>query len=182
MPWHAVYTEPRAEYGVAKALRERGIEVLYLHRYAARRSRHTGRQIGVMVALYTRIVFARIETAEDYATVRATRNVRGVMRGRVLEDEIERERARADEAGLVREPEPEAGPTLAPGTEVMVNHGAFVGFPAVVEVDTGAELRLNLVLFGRPTLAVVPKTWVETTTTRTAAQTQNQRRAAGRRR
>lgn len=182
MPWHAVYTEPRAEWGVAKALREAGLDVLYLYRATSRRSRHNGRQIGINVALYTRIVFARIETPEDFQAVRTTRNVRSIWRGRIRDDEIERERGRADPTGKVIEAEPRAGERLAPGTEVMVTHGAFVGFPAVVEVDTGAELRLNLVLFGRPTLAVVPKAWVETPTTRTAAQTQNQRRAAGRRR
>lgn len=175
MPWHAVYTESRAEWGVAKALRDAGLEVLYLHRLSARRSRHGDRQIGVNVALYTRFVFVRIEGPEDFQLVRTARNVRDILRGRIRDAEIEFERARADASGKVIEPDPEEVPLLEEGTEVMVNHGACAGFAGVVEVDTGPELRLHVVMFGRRILATVPKAWVEIATTRTAAQTQNQR-------
>src|SRR5690606_3144470 len=112
------------------------------------------------VALYSRYLFARIDGPEQFHQVRSTKNVREIL-GRIPDAQIEHERARADPTGLVPTPPPGARQRLAAGDEVMVVHGAFVGFPGTVMVDTGSELRLNVALFGRPTLAVVPADWVE---------------------
>lgn len=163
MPWYIVMTKPRAEWAVHTELRRLGYDTLYLHRRET--ISHARRKIAVIRPLYARYLFVAVAPGQAFPRRDEPYGVSTILRGpsgprEIPETEIEQERTRCDETGLVAPPAPIVRALIPPGTEVVITQGVWSQFPGIVTLDDGKEITVSMNLFGRDTPAVVPAAWV----------------------
>lgn len=162
--WHAVQTQPRAEWTVHRGLAELGYETLHLH--FPDTVRHGRRVIAVLKPHFPRYVFVGVGEGQGLYAVSKMMGVTAlVCAGQrplvVPADVIEELRQRGDATGRMGGPVAEKRRRLQAGEVVRLTAGPFEGFFATVAIDEGVRLRVWLKMFGREAEAVVAPLDVE---------------------
>lgn len=149
MSWHAVRTEPCAEWLAEGQLRRRGVDVLLPHWRTT--ASHARRVVPVKRPVFGRYLFAKIEPAESGRpgpcawTVRSAPGVVGVLSQPIREDEMGQLRGRVDAAGAMLDVgiPGEDAEDIPVGSHVEFAAGPFVGMRGVVVGVRGAVMHVS---------------------------------------
>lgn len=160
--WYVVHSAPRAEWMVHRGLRRLGYDTLYLHYPGT--VKHANRVIGVIKPLFPRYLFVGLREGQGLYDVNELSGVSTVLYGadgpyEVEQAVIEELRARGDDDGQVAGYERSRKrrlPELLEGQCVRIVDGPFRGYNAVVVLDSGTMIRLNVEVFRRLIEADVP--------------------------
>lgn len=155
--WVVVETKTRDEFTAQAEIKALGIET-YLPQYV-HRIRHARTTKLVKRALFPGYLFAEIGNAPNWPRILSRRGVTGmIMTGStpkaVPESQMAEVRKLAGEYdGVILEAVP-----LAKGHVVQIISGTFNGFTAKVTQDPkGASVRLETIVFGKPTAIILPR-------------------------
>lgn len=161
--WYVVYTQPRAEYGVAQALARAGYGVVYLH-YRGTIS-HARKKIAVLKPLFPRYVIVGCGPGDEGEMVSVAKRVRGVAAilycgDRLLEvpaAEVAGLKARGDEKGMISPPvrDDSRQDRFEAGSWVRITEGPLKSFWGTVEHDDGQSVRVFVSMFNGTVSAVM---------------------------
>ena len=151
--WYATYTRTRSEWLVHRLLKYQGFETLYLH-YPAM-VKHARREYEVLRPYFPRYVFAAVSEGQEVSQINKTIGVSTVV---YLGDKpleiplpvIEELRLRADENGRLLKPPKETieqRKRFRRGQKVRITEGVLEGLKAVIEVDSGHQVKVWLSMF-----------------------------------
>ena len=151
--WYAVHTKPQKEGLVATFLKWQGFEVLYLHYPAV--VKHARRTKTVLRAYFPRYVFAAVGDDQSVFDINNTIGVSTVVYcgDNPLEiplPVIEELRLRADKHGRLNLSPKETGEQrkrFRRGQKVRITEGILEGLKAIIEVDSGHQVKVWLSLF-----------------------------------
>lgn len=153
MIWYAVYTQVQKEGLVNRLLQFQGFKTLYLHYPAV--VKHARRTKLVMRPYFCRYVFAAVRNGQTVYDINNTIGVSTVVycNGEPLEipvPVIEELRLRADDKGMLKKPPKETTEQrkrYRRGQRVRITEGILEGLKAVIELDSGYEVKVWLGLF-----------------------------------
>lgn len=141
--WHVIYTEPRAEFSVAAALKRLGFESLALYYIKPMMNRYTRRVSTRYCPYFPRYIFVGAAPDQSWHGVKTTQGVSTPLYGadgpyRLPDDAMGDLLTRCDGDGCVgiREASTERV-RYRSGTELMLTEGPFRGWHAKVLTDRG---------------------------------------------
>lgn len=136
--WYAVHCKPQQDARAEEHLRNQHYEVFRPRARLRRRSGSGFRQ--VIESLFPRYLFVRLDSAVDWAPIRSTRGVAGLVRWGgytppVPDPVIEDLRGRVDDQHCIDL----AGADYRPRERLRITEGLFAGYEALFHSRSGEE-------------------------------------------